>query len=129
VRYLRRLFWILPASFLVPLAVFANDIVVANFGRDGGLEQLGAIFSALVVVAELLLLAIAIVGARLALRGRIWVAGLIFGGIAAVQLSSFVWMGPYNLSAELELAVPAIVAVVLIVFWLPAIGLTKKPAA
>jgi len=122
VRYFRYLFWILPASFLVPLAVFANDIVKSNFGRDGGLEQLGVIFSALVVTAELLLLGIAIAGARLALRGRIWLAGLTFGGISVLQLSSFVWLGPYNRSSELALAVPAIVAVILIVFWLPAIG-------
>jgi hypothetical protein len=122
VRYYQYLFWILPASFLVPLPVFVNDIVVSNFGRDGGFEQLRMVFGALVVAAELLLLGIAIVGARLALRGRIWVAGLIFGGIAAAQLSSFVWIGPYNRSTELELAVPAMVAVVLIVFWLPAIG-------
>ena len=68
------------------------------------------------------LVAIAVVGARLALRGRIWLAGLTFGGISVLQLSSFVWLGPYNRSAELALAVPAIVAVILIVFWLPAIG-------
>jgi hypothetical protein len=122
VRYHRYLFWILPASFLVPLPVFVGAIVGSNFGRDGGFEPLTLIFSALVVATELLLLGIAIVGARLALRGKIWVAGLIFGGIAAVQLSPFEWMGPYNRSTELELAVPAIVAVVLIVFWLPVIG-------
>jgi hypothetical protein len=121
-RYLRRLFWVLPASFLVPLAILGNSVIQSNFGRDGGLELLAVIFVSLIAAAELLLVAIAVVGARLALRGRIWLAGLTFGGISVLQLSSFVWLGPYNRSAELALAVPAIVAVILIVFWLPAIG-------
>jgi hypothetical protein len=121
-RYLRRLFWILPASFLVPLANLGNSVIESNFGRDGGLELLAVIFVSLIAAAELLLVAIAVVAARLALRGRIWLAGLTFGGISVLQLSSFVWLGPYNRSSELALAVPAIVAVILIVFWLPAIG-------
>jgi hypothetical protein len=127
--YLRHVYWILPASFLVPLAVLGKGLVESNFGREGGLQLLSAVFIALIAAAELLLLGIAILGSRLALRGRIWLAGLMFGGISLVQLSSFAWLGPYNRSAELALAIPALVAAVLIVFWLPAIGLTKKPSA
>jgi len=122
VRYFRYLFWFLPASFLVPLAFLGNSVVQSNFGRDGGLELVAVIFVSSIAAAELLLVAIAVVGARLALRGRTIVAGLIFGGISVLQLSSYLWLGPDNRSAELALAAPAIVAVVLIVFWLPAIG-------
>ncbi len=122
VKYWRQLFWLLPLSFLVPLAVLANTIRELNFGRDDPLQMAAVVVNVAIGAAELLLLALALLGARFGLRGRRWTAALLFGGILMLQISPLIWLGPDNRNAELALAIPGVVAAVLIFFWVPWAG-------
>ena len=119
VKYWRQLFWLLPLSFVVPLAVLASTIRKLNFGRDDPLEMAAVVVNLAVGAAELLFLALALLGARFGLQGRRWTAALLFGAISLVQVSPLVWMGPDNRNTELALVIPGVVAAILALFWVP----------
>lgn len=122
-RYWRAVFWMLPASTAVPLAVAAYQLLTTNFSAYFGDFEL-AVLLLLVALPNLVILVASVAGAVLSMRNRPLPALVISAAIAAWGLTTIAWTGSFwdshsRPSHLLLFAVPGSVALVLGVWgWL-----------
>lgn len=107
------LVWLVPLSFMVPIALGVWSITSANWSNLDFMSGFAVVFLAGTVAQMVVLFAISIGATALAMTGRTNVAQLTLAALGAVVLSSSFWPGLYAAPYSLLLALPGAVAVLI----------------
>ena len=93
-KYWRLSLWLVPIATLIPLGVFAHDLLTNDFSAYFGNVELAGLVVVL-GVPNLVILGTSVFGAVEAWKGRAPVALVVVGAVCAYQLSPLAWSGGF----------------------------------